>query len=60
MLALLLTLAAGSALAHSGAHLGSLLATVWHLLTEPDHLALLALGAAIGATGAVLLVRRAR
>lgn len=48
-------LCAGSAHAHAGDH-G--FASLMHLLTEPDHLALLALAVAAGVAGARVLRRR--
>ncbi len=45
-----------AAMAHPGGHLMTLAQGVWHLLTEPDHLALLA--GAVGVT--VFIFRRAR
>lgn len=50
----------GYASAHSGDHHDSMLATLVHLFSEPDHLAL-AIGAVIvGVFGARLLRRRSR
>lgn len=41
-----------SALAHPGEHHHGLPATIIHLLTEPDHLAMAAIAIAIGVWGA--------
>jgi hydrogenase/urease accessory protein HupE len=59
-IALLFALTASSAFAHPGDHHGSLLTTLWHLVSEPDHLALIAIAVAVGATLAIALRRRAR
>lgn len=42
----LLTISATSALAHPGTHDFSFTASLFHLLTEPDHLAMMAVAAA--------------
>jgi len=60
LISVLLTLAGTSALAHSGPHDASLPATLWHLLTEPDHLALLVLALIVGIAGGAMYSRRAR
>jgi len=59
LLAILLTLAAVPALAHPGAHHANLFETVLHLLSQPDHLALLALALVVAVAGAVWYLRRA-
>lgn len=56
---ILLTLVTAPALAHPGEHHANLLATLWHLLSQPDHLALLALAVGIGGGAALLMARRA-
>ncbi len=60
MLAILLTLAAVPALAHPGAHHASLLETLLHLLSQPDHLARLALALVCGGGAALLAVLYSR
>ena len=54
-LILLLSATPSLALAHPGDHGGQ---AVWHFLTEPDHLALMALALVVGV--AVLIRYRAR
>lgn len=49
---------APSALAHPGDHPPDLLATLVHLVTQPDHLGLLALAGGAGWLGARALRRR--
>lgn len=49
----------GYAWAHPGEHHDSLFATLVHLLTEPDHLAMAAAAIIVGALGAGVLRRRA-
>jgi hydrogenase/urease accessory protein HupE len=44
----LLSISATSAMAHPGNHAFSVAASLFHLLTEPDHLAMMAVTAAIG------------
>jgi hydrogenase/urease accessory protein HupE len=58
---LLLGLAAltGPALAHPGTHHDAWMATLLHLLSEPDHLAL-ALGAVVAGIAGALALRRWR
>ena len=56
--ALLLLLVATPALAHPGAHHGTLLDAVAHLLREPDHVALLAAAVVAGVLGARMYRRR--
>jgi hydrogenase/urease accessory protein HupE len=51
---------AGYASAHSGDHHDSMLATLMHLLSEPDHLALAVGAVIVGALGARLLHRRGK
>jgi len=46
------------AYAHPGEHHGGLLAGLLHLVSEPDHLALLLLAVAVGLSGAVAWRRR--
>jgi len=52
MTALTLALTSTQALAHAGAHTGSLLATVTHWFSQPDHL--LMSGAAIACTAVIV------
>ena len=59
-LTLLLSLAALPALAHPGDHHGDLAALLWHLVSEPDHLAMMTIAVIIGAAAAITLRRRAR
>lgn len=47
------------AFAHSGGHHGNILASLWHLLTQPDHLALSAIVLIIGISSIALARRRA-
>ena len=56
---LLITLAAQPAMAHPGEHHGNPYAALWHLLTEPDHLAFTAITLVIGVTSELLARRRA-
>ena len=58
--ATLLLLAATPALAHPGAHHGTLLDAVAHLLSEPDHLALAAAAVLVGVLGARFFRRRSQ
>lgn len=51
---------AGYASAHSGDHHDSMLATLMHLFSEPDHLALAVGAVIVGALGARLLRRRSK
>lgn len=51
---------AGDASAHSGDHHDSLLATLAHLFSEPDHLAMAAGAVIVGVLGARLLRRRSK
>lgn len=44
----LLALFASAAQAHPGEHHGNLLTSLWHLLTAPDHLAMIAVAVVIG------------
>ena len=46
----LLSLLAGNALAHPGDHHQSLLSSLGHLLTEPDHLAMILIALVVGIT----------
>jgi hydrogenase/urease accessory protein HupE len=59
-LAVLLSLAALPALAHPGDHHGDLAALLWHLVSEPDHLAMMSIAIIVGAGAATSLRRRAR
>lgn len=59
-LAFLLSLAALPALAHPGDHHGDISALLWHLVSEPDHLAMISIAVVIGASAAISLRRRAR
>lgn len=45
---LVLAATAGTALAHPGDHAFSMIGSLAHLLTEPDHLAMMAVAAAAG------------
>ena len=54
----LLATIAPAALAHPGDHHEGWMATLVHLLTQPDHLALLLLAAGAGWAGARMLARR--
>lgn len=56
---LLITLAALPAMAHPGEHHGNPYAALWHLLTEPDHLAFTAIMLVIGVTSVAHARRRA-
>lgn len=56
--AFLLALLSPLALAHPGEHHGGLLHNLAHLLTEPDHIALMLLAVVVGWGGARLFRRR--
>ncbi len=58
--ALTLVLFSPLAMAHPGEHHMGWLAGIAHLLSEPDHLAMLLLAVVVGAYGALALRRRAR
>lgn len=57
---LVLMLHATNAFAHPGDHHDNLLASLIHLLTEPDHLALAAMAVLIAFTARRFFVRRAK
>jgi hydrogenase/urease accessory protein HupE len=58
--ALLILLASPLALAHPGEHHMGLLAGLLHLLSEPDHLALLLIALVIGVSAGLFYRRRER
>ncbi len=45
--------------AHTGHHGGDLVATLWHMITQPDHMVMAAAGALAGIIAVVLVRRRA-
>jgi hydrogenase/urease accessory protein HupE len=49
-----------AASAHEGEHHGGLLVALMHLVSQPDHVALLAAAAILGGVGAVVMRRRTR
>lgn len=53
-----LTIFSAPAWAHVGGHHGNLVATLGHLLSEPDHFAVLALAMGGGVVGALIQRRR--
>ncbi|WP_018412788.1 hypothetical protein [Methyloversatilis thermotolerans] len=60
MIAPLIALATSSAaLAHPGGHHGNVGSTLLHLMSEPDHIALLVAAAVAGGLGALWMRRRA-
>lgn len=59
----LMTLAlawSGYAWAHPGEHHGSVADAVQHLMSEPDHVALLIAAAVVGGLGGLMMRRRAK
>lgn len=46
--------------AHPGAHHGTLMDSIVHLLTEPDHLAMAAIAVLVGIAGARFFRRRSQ
>ncbi|WP_439537535.1 hypothetical protein [Methyloversatilis sp.] len=56
----LVALWSSAASAHDGEHHGSLLATLMHLVSQPDHVAMIAAAAILGGVGALVMRRRAR
>lgn len=56
----LVALWSSAASAHEGEHHGSLPATLMHLVSQPDHVALLAAAAIFGGVAALVMRRRAR
>ena len=54
----LLALVALPALAHPGEHHAALLSTLWHLFSEPDHLALIGIVLLVGIGAARIAQRR--
>jgi hydrogenase/urease accessory protein HupE len=57
---LLIAAIAQPALAHPGEHHGNFYATLWHFLTEPDHLAFMAIMLIVGISSIVISRRRAQ
>lgn len=57
--AMFLVLFSPFAYAHPGAHHGSILNAVVHLLSEPDHLAMALIAGVVGVAGARFYRRRA-
>ena len=60
LIAILLSLAALPAFAHPGEHHQGMLATLWHLVSQPDHLALIGIAVIAGAGSAFVMRRRAQ
>ena len=57
--AAILTATSGAALAHPGEHGFSVLNSLWHLATEPDHLAMIAVAVVVACAVAYKHFRRA-
>jgi len=60
LLLLPLALLAAPVSAHPGGHHENLLATLWHLVSQPDHLSILVLALAVGTVAALIHGRQAR
>ncbi|MDP3874823.1 MAG: hypothetical protein Q8Q80_19365 [Methyloversatilis sp.] len=56
----LVALWSNAASADMGDHHGSLVANLMHLVSQPDHVAMIAAAAILGGVGAVVMRRRAR
>ncbi|MCQ9375980.1 hypothetical protein NMQ14_17155 [Methyloversatilis sp. XJ19-13] len=56
----LVALWSSAASAHDGEYHGSLLATLMHLVSQPDHVAMIAAAAILGGVGALVMRQRAR
>ena len=54
---ILIAVTAQPALAHPGEHHANIVASLWHFLTQPDHLAFAAI-MLIGGISTIVLVRR--
>ena len=60
IVAALCLLSASTAFAHPGDHHGDVAASIWHLVSEPDHLAMISIAFIVGAGAALVQRRRAR
>ena len=60
LLFLFVSVFTASAFAHPGPHHEDLFATLAHLLSQPDHLAMLAIALILGAAGAIAMGLHAR
>ncbi|MBK9625871.1 MAG: HupE/UreJ family protein [Rhodocyclaceae bacterium] len=56
---ILIAVTAQPALAHPGEHHANIVASLWHFLTQPDHLAFAAILLIVGISAIVLARRRA-
>ena len=56
---ILIAVTAQPAFAHPGEHHANIVASLWHLLTQPDHLAFAAIMLIVGISAIVLSRRRA-